>query len=72
MYERRSKKTVKPFSKKSSPFEISQNYLECRITFSLNRFGLYQQNRGKATAEMYLFNLNWKSVTITHANLGIK
>ena len=38
----------------------------------LTQFGSYQQNRGKAPAEMYLFNSNYKSVTVTHANLGIK
>ena len=64
---RRPKKVFKPFSKKASQFKIFQNILECRTIFPWNQFDLYQQNRGKAPADMYLFNLNYKSVTITHA-----
>ena len=39
--------------------------------FPVNQFdGLYQQNRENVPAEMYLINLNFKSVT-AHANLAI-
>ena len=60
MYERRSNKAFKSFSKKASKFKIFQDFLECRTIFLLNQFGLHQQNRGKAPVELYRFNLNYK------------
>ena len=66
LHEGRSKKAFKPFSTKAFKFKIFQNFLESRTIFPLNQFdGLYQQNRGKAPTKMFLFNLNYKSVTIT-------
>ena len=73
LHERRSQKAFRPFSKKDFRLKIFQNFLECRKIFPVNQFdGLLQQNKRKTPAEMYLFNLNYKSVTITHTNLGIK